>query len=159
MCFSATALYPAPVSLCSSKQLWGKTLRHPGTLTGRTGTGGGSVTFLAPVLIDSDICFKHRLQNRRAGGELSHGIALFLLLESLPTVGGRSCGFLGKPALPQKQVWTQPEAASLPSLWDEQNSAQLHVFLKVRDFWVSSQRSLSNRPLGSWKDGSKVKST
>lgn len=159
MCFSATALYPAPVSLCSSKQLWGKTPRHPGTLTRRTGTGGGSVTFLAPVLIDSDICLKHRLQKGRAGGELSHGIALFLFLDSLPTVGGQPCGFLGKPALPQKQVWTQLETASLPGLWDEWNSAQLHVFLKVRDLWVSSQRSLSNRLLGSWKDGSKVKST
>lgn len=50
MCFSPHALYSAPVSLCSSKQLWGKTPRNPGTLTLRTRTGGklSDLFFLAP---------------------------------------------------------------------------------------------------------------
>lgn len=166
MCFSVRALYPTPISLCSSKQLWGKIPRNPDTLKLRISTGGNPVTFLAPVSIDTDICFKHRIQNGRDGGEPSHGIALFLLLELLPTVRGRSCGFLGKPAHPQKQVWSQPEAAPSPSLWDaldihspfeKHELVQLHAFLKVRDFWVFSQHSLLNRLLGSWKDGSKVR--
>lgn len=41
------------------------------------------------VSIDSDICFKHRIQHSRTGGKLSHGMALFLLLKSLPAVGGQ----------------------------------------------------------------------
>lgn len=97
MCFSVGALYSAPASLCScqplfSKAALGKDSKKPRhTHTKETHRGKHSDLFSPGVIvsIDSDICFKHRIQHGRPGGELSHEIALFLLLESLPTVGGQ----------------------------------------------------------------------
>lgn len=160
MCFSPHALYSAPVSLCSSKQLWGKTPRNPGTLTLRTRTGGklSDLFFFSPgvtVSIDSDICFKPQIQHGRTGEELSHGDSFVPTSESLPTVGGQVLcrSTLRRPCRPSPSQPLCP-ASGIPLTFapsEEQDLVHLHVFLRARDFWVSSQHSLLNKLLGCWK--------
>lgn len=137
------------------------------------------MTFLAreSVSIDSGICFKHQIKNGRARKELSYGIASFLFLESLPTVEGGPCGFLvtahcgrrswaNRPSLrsrcspsPRRRLCPASEMRLTFPTSEEQDLVQLHVFLKARDFWVSTRHSFLNRLLGSWQDSSRVKST
>lgn len=127
------------------------------------------MTFLAreSVSIDSGICFKHQIKNGRARKELSYGIASFLFLESLPTVEGGPVGFWANWPSLRSRCGPSPRRCLCPAFEmrlmfptsEEQDLVQLHVFLKARDFWVSTRHSFLNRLLGSWQDGSQVKST